>query len=255
MALSFRSFCYELIVPNQKISAFTIASWQKFSRPVSLATLMSKVGSPVPPDTPNTDELGSAANPQLENNYEAMFQWNDPSAVGNNAAAPGQFVIPEIVIRRASYFVFNLQPPNGSWVSGTVQLPAAGAGVSYTYPHPVLLAEQYNWNVSSVNKYGTAVSPTGYFYGGGPPGPPPPPAQVIYYKNGRIYGVGFQSNLVCTVAITGGGGYDPPGPWGPGNINFPGIPIQSPCDGTTDESYTVTASNSIGQSASLTIKC
>ena len=81
-----------------------------------------------------------------------------------------------------------------------------------------------------------------------------PPAQVIYYKNGKIYGRGFVGNLPCSVTITSGAGFLPAGPW-TGNIDYPGIPIESPCIGTPGEGFDVQATNSAGQSATLHIKC
>jgi len=87
-----------------------------------------------------------------------------------------------------------------------------------------------------------------------PPPPPPPDVPVLHYKNGKVYGVGFQSNLTCSVTIIEGAGFDSSGPW-TGNINYPGIPIHTPCDGTPGQYFVVQASNSAGQSATLQINC
>jgi hypothetical protein len=86
------------------------------------------------------------------------------------------------------------------------------------------------------------------------PPPPPPLTQQLFYKNGKVYGLGFQSNLPCSVTITEGAGLDPAGPWN-GDINYPGIPIESPCDGNPGQYFVVQATNSIGQSATLQINC
>jgi hypothetical protein len=86
------------------------------------------------------------------------------------------------------------------------------------------------------------------------PPPPPPIVPVIYYKNGKIYGVGFPSNEPCSVTITEGAGFLPAGPW-TGDISYPGIAIQSPCDGNPGQYFVVQASNSSGQSATLKINC
>jgi hypothetical protein len=87
-----------------------------------------------------------------------------------------------------------------------------------------------------------------------PPPPPPPLTQKLFYKNGKVYGLGFESNLPCSVTITEGAGFYPAGPW-TGDINYPGIPIESPCDGASNQSFVVQATNSIGQSATLQINC
>ena len=87
-----------------------------------------------------------------------------------------------------------------------------------------------------------------------PPPPPPPDNPVLYYKDGKVYGVGFQSNLVCSVDIIQGAGLDYAGPW-TGNINYPGIAIHSPCDGGINQSFVVQVTNSAHQSATLRINC
>lgn len=247
MALSFKSFCDELGIQSESISASRVVSSLQYSLPISLRTLMSKVGSPEPPDITPQD-CGVNSNPEVGDN-EATFLWFDPSSQGNNAA--GNSVPPAIMIRRASSYIINIQPPGQKLVSAPVPLSGVSSDYGYctNYNYPVG-GWQYSWNVASVNKYGTTWTQLSYF---GTPGQSPL-AQVLHYENGKIYGEGFQSNLLCTVAITSGGGFDPPGPW-KGNIAYPGIPIQTVCDGSMNQYFGVTASNSAGQSATLQINC
>jgi Hemopexin len=123
-----------------------------------------------------------------------------------------------------------------------------GAGtVDAGYPAPIS-----NWGWGSFGASGIKAA----LYSGTDQTPPPvePSPPVLHYENGRVWGVGFRSNLPCSVTIISGQGLDPSGPW-VGNIEHPGISIESPCDGTPGQYFVVQATNSIGQSATLQINC
>ena len=88
-----------------------------------------------------------------------------------------------------------------------------------------------------------------------PPTPPPPPSgRSLVYRDGRVYGLGAWSTIPCSIVITSGAGNLPAGPW-IGDINYPGIPIESPCSGNPGEYFVVQASNAAGESATLQIDC
>jgi hypothetical protein len=84
-----------------------------------------------------------------------------------------------------------------------------------------------------------------------PPPPPPPPS--IRYENGKIYGSNFADPANGSVlGKPSDYGLVPNGPWG-GNL-LTGIAIQTPCDGTPGQYFSVTATAG-AQSATLTINC
>jgi hypothetical protein len=190
MAVSFRTFCDQLGFEGS-VDASRILAFVGLSRPISLLTLMSKVGAPVAPIT-SAQGIGIDANPQVGDNV-ATFTWEDPSAIGPNA--PSQSVPATTVIRRASSFLFTLFPPQGNATTATLPPPSGGA-LAPVY-NATVGSGRYSWLVTSINNYGRTSSPLSFF---GASGPTISIDVDGEQENAVVHGSGFSSNM-CKVVV------------------------------------------------------
>jgi hypothetical protein len=194
MAVSYRTFCNELGFKGPVDTSRILAS-AGLSRPISLLTLMSKVGAPVTPIT-SAQAIGIDANPQIGDNV-ATFTWEDPSAIGPNA--PSQSVPATTAIRRASSFLFTLLPSQGNAITATLPPPSGGA-LAPVY-NATVGSGRYSWLVTSINNYGRTSSALAFF---GASGPTISIDVDGEQENAVVYGSGFSSNM-CKVVVPGEG--------------------------------------------------